>query len=305
MNKPILIQRHSIRRLLTKKTLKSILDAANDAPLSAEGDLEFSRFQQFVIHKIFPGFTYQFCTTSKVELSDSGDISGLKTTNLNLPGDIVANYLMYADLDELSPLVYANPGRALNYTHVCRMERVKEHPFFINHCLKYGIHHAISVGYMHPGHENTFIAFDYMGDEHNKNWVPFSHVKVELASFPFALAWLYREGKFDQSMLEKFFLLLEGLTENKFLNLRKYINAPLQNYDQQADCLGIKASTLKEDIAITRNLTMEKLGLRINEKGNTPNRVLDQHFGFLQMLGDHTNELVKIDSTPKIGVLTQ
>ena len=287
MNNQVSFYKSSIKKLLSRASLKSILAAANDASLSAEGDLVFSRFQHSVFRKIFPGFTYQFCTTSRVELSDSGDISGLKTTNLNLPGDIVASYLKYADLDELSPLIYANPGRALNYTHVCRQERVKEHPFFINHCLKYGIHHAISVGYMYPGHGNTFISFDYMGGENNRNWVPFSHVKVDLASFPFALAWLYREGKFDQSMLEKLFLLLEGLTENKLLNLRKYINAPLQNYDQQAESLGIKASTLKEDIAIIRNLTMEKLGLQINEKGNTPNRVLDQHFWFLQMLGDH------------------
>jgi len=198
-------------------------------------------------------------------------------------------------LDDLSPLVYANPGRALNYTHVYQSDRLENHPFFVKHCRKFGIHHAISVGFFYPGHESTFLSFDYLGDEANVNWVPFNHVKIELASFPFALAWLYRFGIFDQTRLKKMFFLLSGLTESRLLNLRKYINSPLQNFDQQANDLGIKASTLKDDLAMIRDRTILKLEIQTDPNRNTPTRLLDQHYGFLSILGDHTAELVRLN----------
>jgi hypothetical protein len=138
----------------------------------------------------------------------------------------------------------------------------------------------MSVGFLNPGHESTFLSFDYMGDENNVDWVPFNHVKIELASFPFALAWLYRSGVFDELRLKKMYLLLSGLTENRLLNLRKYIN------------LGITASTLKEDLAMIRDQTILKLELKTDPTRNTPTRLLDQHYGFLNLLGDHTTELV-------------
>ena len=131
-----------------------------------------------------------------------------------------------------------------------------------------------------------------MGDEDNVDWVIFDHLKIELASFPFALAWFYRFGVFDSLRLKKMFLLLSGLTESRLLNLRKYINSPLQSYEQQATDLGIKASTLKEDLATVRDKTILKLDLKTDPTRNTPTRLLDQHYGFLSLLGDHTLELV-------------
>ena len=189
-------------------------------------------------------------------------------------------------------MVYANPGRALNYTQVCRAERIEDYPFFTKHCLKFGIHQAMSVGFLSPGHESTYLTFDYMGDENNISWVTFNHNKIELASFPFALAWFYRSGVFDELRLKKMFLLLSGLTESRLLNLRKYINAPMQSFDQQAADLGITASTLKENLATIRDKTILKLGLKTDPNRNTPTRLLDQHYGFLGILKDHTTDLV-------------
>jgi len=215
----------------------------------------------------------------------------LVSVNWNLPDEIMVSYLQNAHLDDLSPLVYANPGRALNYTHVCRTEIAEDHPFFANHCRKFGVHHAMSVGFLYPGHESTFLSFDYLGDATNVDWVTFNHVKIELASFPFALAWFFRFGLFDEVRLKKMFLLLSGMTENRLLNLRKYINSPLQNFEQQATDLGIKASTLKDDLAMIRDRTILRLEIRTDPDRNTPTRLLDQHYGFLSLLGDHTLEL--------------
>lgn len=285
--------RHAIKILLASDSLDEILRMAKNTPISKEGDLEFSAFQNRVFEDIFPDFTYEFCTTSQIKLSEKGEMVGISTVNWNLPDECLMSYMMNAQYDSLSPLVYANPGRALNYTHICRPELREEHPFYINHCLKFGIYQGMSVGFLNPGHESTFLSFDYMGDETNEEWVTFDHTKIELASFPFALAWLFRSGVFDELRLKKMFLLLSGLTESRLLNLRKYINSPLQSFDQQAQNLGIKASTLKEDLGIIRDKTIVKLDLKVDSSRNTPTRLLDQHFGFLSLLGDHTAELTQ------------
>ena len=283
--------KHAVKNLLIRDSLDEILRAAKTHPVTPEGNLAFSSFQNQVFERIFPDFTYEFCTTSQIKLSEKGELLDLASVNWNLPDECVASYMQNAHLDELSPLVYANPGRALNYTHVCRTERVQDHPFFVAHCLKYGIHQGISVGYFYPGHETTFLSFDYLGDENNLTWVMFDHTKIELASFPFALAWLYRFGIFDETRLKKMFLLLSGLTESRLLNLRKYIKSPLQNFDQQASDLGIKASTLKDDLAIIRDRTILLLEIETDPSRNTPTRLLDQHYSFLSLLGDHTTDL--------------
>ena len=292
MNGPARQYKHAIKKLLSPDSLDEIRHMAKAIPVTPEGDLTFSAFQNRVFEDIFPDFTYEFSTISQTKLTEKGEILGLSTVSWNLPDGCLESYLEHAHLDTLSPLVYANPGRALNYTHIWRAERIEAYEFFRKHCRKFGIHQAMSVCFLYPGHESTFFSFDYMGDENNVDWVPFNHIKIELASFPFALAWLYRSGVFDLLRLKKMFLLLSGMTENRLLNLRKYINAPMQSFDQQASDLGITAGTLKENIATIRDKTIEKLGLTTQPNRNTPTRLLDQHYNFVSLLGDHTRELV-------------
>lgn len=283
--------KNSIKNILSKNSLDEILEQAKITSLTPEGNVDFAAFQNRIFEDIFPDFTYEFSSTSQIKLSEKGEMQDIIAVNWNLPDDVITSYMMNAHLDELSPLVYNNPGRALNYTYVCSSERVEDHPFFVNHCHKYGIYHAIGVGFLHPGHETAYLSFDYLGDKSNIGWIQFNHIKIELASFPFALAWLYRFGAFDETRLRKLFLLLSGLTENRLLNLRKYINSPLLSFDQQATDLGIKASTLKDDLAFIRDQTIIKLGIKTDPNRNTPTRLLDQNYGFLSLLGDHTAEL--------------
>lgn len=295
--------RNSIKLLLSEAMLSELLDHAHTLPQTAAGDLEFSAYQQSVFQRIFPGLNYEFCTASRVDLSNDETILGLKTTNYNLPDEIVSSYLVNSKYDELSPISYDYPGRALNYTHVCREERVKDHPFFQNHCVKFGIYHAMTIAFLHPWHSNTLLTFDYMGGEKNDNWMRLPHVKIELASFPFALAWLFRDSKIDYGIIKKYFLLLSGLTESRILNLRGYINNTDINFERLGQKLGVKPSWLKEDLANIRDQALEKLGLTITESKTRPYRILDSHYGFLNMMGDHTIEVPK-KSTQKLWVLS-
>jgi len=283
--------RHAVRDLLKSDCLAHILHMAINAPRSKEGNIEFSHFQQTILQKYLPKFTYQFSCTNTVTTSAKSELKEITSVNLNLPDETLLSYIVNVQYDELRPLVYANPGRCLNYTHICRQELFKDHPMFLNHYQKYGIHHDLSVGYIYPGYELTFIVFDYLGDNDNKNWALFNHMKLELMSFPFALAWLYRNDKLDLPKLERMFLSLEGLTESKLSNLRKYINAPHQNLQNQADDLGIKYGTLKDSLSEIRNQILEKTGYAAKDRKYVPLRILEEHYSFLRMLGDNTVEL--------------
>lgn len=293
VKKPISKYRNSIKVLYAKSGLDDLLDQASKLPRTTSGDLEFSAYQQAIFQSIFPGLTYEFCTTSRVDLSEQYEIQELQTTIYNLPDEIIASYLANAHYDELTPISFNYAGRALNYTHVCRAELVEEHPFFQNHCLKFGIYHALTIAFLHPGHSKTLLTIDYMGDEDNRNWMRLPHVKIELASFPFALAWLFRDGKLDNGMIKRYFLLMEGLTENRLLNLRGFINNTGLNFTDLGKKLGVKASWLKEDLGNIRDEALEKLDLVVPQAGNIPYRILDTHYGFLRMLGDHTIEVPK------------
>lgn len=291
----ILEHSQSIGNLYKKKTLDDILKYASQYPCTKLGDLEFSEYQREVLQRIFPGFTYEFCTTSTIT-PDAQLIPGeIITVNLNLSDDIIDSYMQHMQDDELSPVVYLNPGRALNYTQVCADENVAAHPFFINHCHPFKIHKAISVGYLYPEHTNTFITFDYLGDEQNKSWHGFFHSRLELASFPFALAWLYRRKVMDQAVLSNRFKIMQDLTERQLENLRKFINSPEQSFKEQADKLGIELGTLKDDLYNTRRKIMEKLAsTEVPAKGQvrTSLRALEAHCSFLRMLEDHTKDIV-------------
>ena len=282
--------RNAIKKLLSRESIESILYTAINTPVSKEGDLQFSAFQRNLLQNVFPGFTYEFCSTSTATTTADGELVAMTAVNLNLPDDVLLSYMENYQHDKLTPLVYANPGRCLSYTHVCRPELVKNHPMFINHCHKYGVYHDLSVGFIYPGHERTFIVFDYMGDEHHTNWAAFNHIKLELASFPFALAWLYRDKRFDSASLERMLKSLVGLTESKFLNLRKYINASHQNLQDQANDLGIKYGTLKDSLSEIKNQKFENENADRNVK-TAPLRSLEQRYSFLKLLGDHTTEL--------------
>ena len=290
MSSQVKTYRNAIKKLLKRESIESILYMAINTPVSKEGNLQFSAFQRDLLQNVFPGFTYEFCSTSTATTTADGELIAMTAVNLNLPDDVLLSYMENYQHDKLTPLVYANPGRCLSYTHVCRPELVKTHPMFINHCHKYGIYHDLSVGFIYPGHERTFIVFDYMGDEHHTNWAAFNHIKLELASFPFALAWLYRDKRFDSASLDRMLKSLTGLTEGKLLNLRKYINASHQNLQDQANDLGIKYGTLKDSLSEIKNQKFENENADRNVK-TSPLRSLEQRYSFLKLLGDHTTEL--------------
>ena len=295
VNSKIVSHRNAIKFVYSKPILKKIIDVADDLESSEDGNLQFSSFQREIFEKAFAGFKYEFCVTSIVETNPDGLPVDISSTCLDLPTDILENYMKVAHLDPLSPVVYQNPGRALTYSSFWPEEKIHQHPFFKKHCVKYGIYRAISLGFLFPAHHNTFIAFDYLGDKNNKSWHHSDHTRLELATFPFVLAWLFRRKQMDLKELSRRLTLLEGLGEHQLQNLRKFVNSPDQNFDQQAESLGIKPGTLKDDLYNTRDIILPRMGLADISQLKTnrsPLRVLEANCSFIRMLGDHTKPII-------------
>lgn len=275
-----------IKKLYETDQLKSICTAAKTLE-----EKEFSSFQRETLHAIFPNFCYDFCTTSLIVSGPNFQPVQIETVCLGLPDDALENYRKHAHHDDLSILVYKNPGRALQYTHIHSPESIHKHPIFIKHCSKYGIHKVTSIGFQKHGHQFSFLAFDYMGDKTNDTWHLFDHSKLELASFPFALAWLFRYRNIDEAELNRCCLVLNGLGERALSYLRKFINSPEQTFKEQATDLGINAGTIKDELASVRDQLYSKLNTSSALNSGGPLRSLERHYGFMRMLGDQTAEI--------------
>ena len=299
MRPVILSHRQAIKQLYKQDMLSSIVEACHTHPVSREGAYAFSAFQRDVLRRIFPGFTYQFCVTSTVMTAQDLNPESVSSVCLDLPDEILLSYMMVAQYDRISPIIFANPGRAVSTAQIHSDEERHLHPFFHLHAANFNIDRGISIGYNYPGHHTTFIAFDYLSDAQNETWLHFDFTRLELATFPFALAWFARRGMIDMKELEKRFHLIADLTEHQLGNLRKFINCPDESYEQQAQSLGIKQATLKESLYKIRDLVTPRFEnenkIKSQQSGRALLRPLEYQYSFLTLLGDGTKPLIGLE----------
>ena len=280
-----------ISDIYKKKSLNRIVDCFSQGIEEKESNIKCSSFQRSTMAKIWPEFHYDFSNTSKVEIDQQLGPSDLATIFCNLPDSTLESYLENAIHDDLSPLAYINQGRIIVHNKLREQNEWMSHPFFVNHCMKYGIYGSSSIGYLYPAHRATYIAFDYMGNKTNKCWDNIDHLPLEYLSFPFALAWLYRFGAMDIEELERRFHALSDLTYLELSRLRKYINAPHQTFAQQAKLLDIKERRLKEGLYDLREKLSPRFGWQSSEElGNRRRslRQMESEYHFLSMMGDQT-----------------
>jgi len=297
MSKNLVSHRRAIQMLFKEEQLQNILHMADEISKSEAGNIEFLEYQRQILQKVFPGFSYEFCISSTVVSDENMVAQEIECVLLDLPDEILLSYMNNAEYDDLTPLSLLNPGRALNYTQVFQDKTVKEHPFFTNHCSKFGIHKGITVGYIYPASKHTFITFDYLGDENNDAWNKFDHSRLGIASFPFALVWLCRQRRMDKAELTRCFDLLGGFSESTIQNLRKFITTPHLTFSEQGSDLGMQGNSLRADL----NKTLKRVAPRLvkycrPEEVSSTKRLagLKLHYDFLKMCGDHTQELVPL-----------
>jgi len=151
----------------------------------------------------------------------------------------------------------------------------------------------MTLSFQNPERLQTFLAFEYLGAKCNTTWGLITHSQLELASFPFALAWFYRKGFMDDAALDRRFQALEGLTEAQLTHIRKYVNSTDLSFQHQASELGISANWLKENLYNVRDTLAHKFDwdVRSSKKAQVSLRSLEREYRFFEMLGDPTDPL--------------
>lgn len=205
--------------------------------------------------------------------------------------DVLASYMKVAPHDTVSQMVYANPGRAFLYTDLWDGPP-EDHIFFREHCQKYGIHKAISIGFALRFADEYFVAFDFMAGPKNPNWYEIDPAVIEYAAFPFALAWLCRKKRIGKRALNTHLKALSGLTGGQLAKLRRYMNRR-QNEDlsAQARALGLKLSGYDGPLYDVRDRILTKFGLDVEplkSQGQLRLEAMEPYCELLKMMGDQT-----------------
>jgi hypothetical protein len=199
-------------------------------------DLDFAAFHKETIEEVFAGFDVDFLAVSAIKVDHRlQPLGGFDCVPLGLPESIVRSYQEVADADVVAPALYSNPGRIVSQATVLSEDAWLDHRFFRDHCRRYDIQRALMFGVLYPGHARKFITVEYLGSPNNGSFPGVDGGLLELATFPFTLAWLLRKGAMDDAMLERRFHALADLTGGELAALRKYVNSPYSDLAEQAD----------------------------------------------------------------------
>ncbi len=276
-----------IRAIYAASSLAEIARWAKHRECSAVGDLEFSDIQRRIIQSHFTEFGFDFLTTSLVVCNHELLPVETDIVCLNIADALANGYAAVAEFDDVSPLAYMNTGRAISTENLRTRDEWMNHPIYERHCRYFSIDKMMTISFQCREHENTSLAFEYISSPDQSTWNTFDHRQLELASFPFALAWFYRKGLMDEAKLTQRFNALSGLTETKLMHIRKYVNSPALSFVEQAEELGISEAWLKENLYETRNQLAPRLEWDTNSrKTPTSLRLLEREFQFMDMLGD-------------------
>jgi len=257
------------------------------------GDLEFSKIQKSVLEAHFPGFYFNYLTTSTVICDTQMMPVSTDVLCLDVHVALANGYLDVAKYDDMSPVSYFNAGRIISSDRIRPFQEWLNHPFYTKHCKKFDIARSMTLSFQNPERFMTFLAFEYLGTSDNKTWEIISHAQLELATFPFALAWFYRKGLMDEAALDQRFRSMEGLTEAQLTHIRKYVNSPELGFQCQAKDLNISSNWLKESLYNIRDTLAEKNKWDARPAGASQSslRPLEREYRFFEMLGNPTKTI--------------
>ena len=289
----------SIRSIYSSKSLAEIAKRAKHRARSTIGDREFSDFQRQIIQAHLPLFHFDFLATSLIVCDSAFMPVETDVVCLNIDDALAEGYANVAHFDEVSPLCYINSGRAVSTENMRTIDEWHNHPVYEHHCKFFDIEKMITISFRSREFLTKHLAFEYLASSDHTTWNIFDHHLLELASFPFALAWYFRKGLMDEATLTRRFLALSDLTEAKLTHLRMYVNSPDLTFLEQATELKISEAWLKENLYEIRNRLAPRMKWDVTKR-KVPSslRLLEREFQFMDMLGDPTRFINPFEKPP-------
>lgn len=287
---------NALRDMLRRASLTAVSRTAKRIPKGTLGDRDFLRYQIETLENVFSGVRIDFCAVSTMLLDTDLKPKGFDCSLLNIHTSMIDNYDVVAAYDDLSPVVHLNPGRVVRHDFVFDQQSWQASPLFLKHCRLYDIHRLMRIAFQYPSMDRKVISFDYLGADDNKTWEELDLRLLEIATFPFALSWLFRKGAIDETRYNRYIERLSDLTPNQILYLRKFVNSPWQDLATQAKELGYSHGGYKQTLYSIRDAIIDKLSLPENgflSQKSTSLRIIDHDYAFLRMLGDPTAPLIR------------
>ena len=282
----------SIRSIYSSSSLAEIAKWASQCERGDEGDREFSNIQRQIIQGLLPAFSFDFLATSLIVCDGNFMPVDTDVVCLNIDDALAEGYRAVAQYDEVSPLCYLNSGRAVSTEKMRTADEWHNHPVYEQHCRFFDIEKMITISFRSREFQTKHLAFEYLASSDHVTWNLFDHRQLELASFPFALAWYFRRGLMDDATLARRFLALSDLTESKLNHIRMYVNSPDLTLPEQAAELNISEAWLKENLYSVRDWLAPRMNWEISKRKIPSSlRLLEREFQFMDMLGDPTRFL--------------
>ena len=285
----------TIRKMYSEDSLNAVFRTASDRALSDEG---FAEFQRRHLKQAFPAFDYDRSTTSLIETQHETQTVSVESILMNFEAsleEVMASYMGAVDHDFLAKIVYANPGRLFLHTDVLE-GKLEQHPIFVLHCKKFDIYKDYAIGFNLIAADEYFIAFDYMGGKENTDWYSIDPVELEYASFPFALAWLFRRKWISRRIFEQHMIALAGLTRRRLDKLRRFINRkPGEDMGTQAESLGLRRTGYDDPLYEIRDEMLERFGedvVALKAAGPLKLEAMEAYVSLLSLMKDQTLPVV-------------
>lgn len=282
----------AIRAIYSTTSLANIAYWAKRCEKGELGDKEFSAIQRKIVEGHLAGFSFDFLTTSIINCDQNLAPVEANVVCLDIDASLATGYAEVAHYDEVSPLAYINSGKLVRSEKLRTLDEWRNHPIYQQHCKYYDIDKGLTISFQSPERHRTFLAFEYLASSDPHDWDKVDAHYLELATFPFALAWYFRKGMMDEAALERRFLAISDLTETQLTHIRKYVNSPDKSFREQSTDLNISEAWLKESMYEARKQLSSRMDWLTNSNRATVSlRQLESEFSFFKMLGDPSADL--------------
>jgi len=274
--------------------LKSVFDYATNQPNSDVGDRLLASFQHDIICDQFAPYRYDSATVNAVHIDERFVVSELSSLCFQIDDRLAIEYENVSAHDPFTPLSSANPGRMVSSDFGDLIDETKlKNPYFF-HAHNFGIGDGFLLSFLCPGHTRFLLGLEYHQSIGNLTGAVADKEAIEQASFPFALAWMYRRRMIDEGTLRQYLKLLGDLSVMELHRLRMYINSPAMSLTTQAAALGLGARRYKESLYRIRDKVTSRLVAKSHERFKSLRPVADE-YAFLKMMGNPTQDLLVPD----------
>jgi hypothetical protein len=251
-------------------------------------DQEFAAFQSEWMKKYAPEFDADALSVVFCQMDGNQMIAGAQNSvYLNMRRSELDVYRRVQHLDVIRPTIMRNIGTGIFNTDFHTLDVWREQPMYQEYYEPLGLLHTVSIAYDIPFQTSLRLQFTYFKEIGTSFPSTLTKDEVEYLSTPFYYVWAHRWGLIDEVTLEKWLLMLSGLTPTHLFLLRDLIARPRYSLPVTAQKFGMNSRMVNHFYNQVYNSALAHLSTSYKIEGNASKMVdLAQAYHFLTYVGD-------------------